>query len=128
MMQRLHRVALAVRGLCIFVEIPRRHDGCVAERLIRRVGGLGKHVDLDRFPWVAVTSAVLAMPVHAATSPEYIHLDHNVDSRSFCYPALIAALRQEFGSDLRWSGNKVRAITIRLRGPGWDPAHPESGL
>lgn len=127
MMRRLHRVALAVRGRCIFVEIPRR-NGWVAESHIRRVGGLGKGADLDRFPWVAVPSAVLAIPMAAATSPVYIHLDHNVDSKSFCFPALIAALRQEFGSDLRWSGTKEMAIKIRLRGPGWDPAHPESGL
>lgn len=111
----------------MFVEVPRRSGGS-AEEHIRRVGGLGQDVDLDRFPWVAVPSAVLAISPSASTAREWVHLDHNVDDRSFCYPALIAAFRQEFGSDFHWSGDKLMALRIRLRGAGWDPAHPESGL
>lgn len=123
-MERLHRVALAVRGRCVFVETLGR-DGRSAEHHIRRVGGLGKRVDLDRFPWVAVPSAVLAIHESAA---RWIYLDHNVDAESFAYPVLITALRREFGSDFRWSGDKDRPFEIRVRGAGWDPAHPESGL
>lgn len=123
LMERLHRVALAVRGQCVFVEVPRR-DGLAAENHIRRVGALGRRVNLDRFPWVAVPSNVLAV----SASDRWVFLDHNLDSRSFAYPALIAAMHREFGSDFRWSGDKDLAFHIRVRGAGWDPAHPESGL
>lgn len=136
----LRRVASALKGACLFVELPSDdYDSCMedehpfprrerAEAAIRRITGLPALADMSRVPFVVVSPRLKTEPASHELVHGNLFLDHNVDERSFAFLPLIRAMRAEFGPDFRWEGTKGHALLVRLRRPGWRVPWDQEGL